>query len=488
MTEQTPAKKPGIWSKLAVAVVVVVSLIVATRPGLMQTPPFRVVTAAASQNGGGFPVTPWPLPVVVAIAWIIVGAVVSRLGDGTARLKHLLLFAFGLRLIVGLLHFGSYWEAQFQQYLDGLNHFDAFVYADMAMQLSAQGLSGDGPWSGINYQGIVYYYGVLFYLFGPNPAVGVVFNCVLAAITPVVLYRFMLLVTRERIAEGAALGIALLPESWLWSSLLMKESLITLVFVAGVLAATIASRTRSLWAVVAALVCAGLLLQLRIAAAMIMMLSVAVATLIWHRRHIMRLAAYGALFVMLVGIVTLFSNNTLISAYGSPLSPAFYRTYAEVFRERQAMDLGASEASSLGARTSGALTEGKVYWIPVRAGMFYLNPPPWTTGLGSWDPFKMTSAAVVWICIPAALIGLLQLWKKPVPSSPLWVSWLFGTVLISSSTPFIDDRLRMMMMPLYLGVSATGFSSLRQWWPIYAVFPPVAVVAGILFYLYKSGA
>ena len=44
------------------------------------------------------------------------------------------------------------------------------------------------------------------------------------------------------------------------------------------------------------------------------------------------------------------------------------------------------------------------------------------------------------------------------------------------------------MMPFYLGVAAAGFSSLRQWWPIYALAPPVAIVAGLLFYLFKSGA
>lgn len=43
------------------------------------------------------------------------------------------------------------------------------------------------------------------------------------------------------------------------------------------------------------------------------------------------------------------------------------------------------------------------------------------------------------------------------------------------------------MMPFYLGVAAVGFSSLRQWWPIYALAPPAAVVAGLLFYLYKLG-
>jgi len=138
-------------------------------------------------------------------------------------------------------------------------------------------------------------------------------------------------------------------------------------------------------------------------------------------------------------------------------------------------------------RTSGALTEGKLYWIPVRAAMFYINPTPWTRGLGTWDPFKMSSAALVWICIPAVMIGLLQLWNNAVPTAPLWISWLFGTVLISSSTPFLDDRLRMMMMPLYLGAAAIGFSSLRRWWPIYVLVPPVAIMTGLLFYLYKLG-
>jgi hypothetical protein len=195
----------------------------------------------------------------------------------------------------------------------------------------------------------------------------------------------------------------------------------------------------------------------------------------------MIVTAFGGMMV-LAGL-----SRAPIAEYGSPFSVRFYQSQVQIFRERPEDQNATNAEASLGVKTSGALTEGKVYWIPVRFLLYYLNPPPWAGGYGTWDPFRMSSALVVWLLMPAMFYGLYSLAKEGAAGCPLLMPFLVGSVLISSATPFLDDRLRMMMMPLFLGVAFCGLAQLRRWWQLYLILPVVVIFGTVLYYLFKGG-
>jgi hypothetical protein len=430
-----------------------------------------------------------PSVLPLLLAWIGVTAFV--VGDGeirrAGRLGWILLSAFGVSVILALVHHSVFWPEAWAQYRQGATLFDAFLYADYAKQWAEHGLRGDGPWNGINYQGIVFYYALLFYIFGFNPAVGVIANCALGALTAGFLYKLVHQCSPESVAYRAAVLFAFLPESILWGSLLLKESLVTFLFVFALHEAAVAVRTMRTTPALLAVLAVALLLQFRIVLAVVAIVSIAAMIVLVYRRSLGRLALASAALILLAAIVTRFSTNTLIAAYGNPLSPAFYAKYIEVFGARPPEANAAIPGSSLGIMTSGALTEGKFYWIPVRFAMYYIVPPPWATGLGSFDPFRMASAALVWAALPAMCVGLFLLLRRGAATAAIWIPFLFGSVLISASTPFIDDRLRMMMMPLFLAAAAWGWHKVAWWWRIYPLVILTAGVGSACFYLFKSG-
>ena len=140
--------------------------------------------------------------IVILLAWIAAGSVIFRDTQLRANrpLARILVILLAVRLMVALAHFPMYWSAGLEQYNSGLARFDAYVYNDYATQLAEQGLTGSGPWEGINYSGIVYYYASLYYCFGNNPVFGIIVNCLAGVLTSVFLYKFILQFSSRRVA------------------------------------------------------------------------------------------------------------------------------------------------------------------------------------------------------------------------------------------------------------------------------------------------
>lgn len=467
--EATPARKQGRLLDAIMCVAVLCSLGVSALP---------VFQAPAS----------WPLTTVMLLAWVTVGFLVvwDKHLRANGRLAKVLVIFLAIQFVLGLVLLRAYWPPTWADYQAGLTGFDACLYHDYAMQLAAQGMRGPGPWDGINYSGIVYYYGTLYSLFGPNPTIAVIANCLAGMVTALTLYKFLLGFSNVRVAAGAAMGYAILPESILWNSLPMKESVVTLVFIYGLYSGTkLAQKPRwSRW--LAPLLSFFCLIQLRMVLAIVLVVSLLIFMAVrLYRRPMLVLFMMGAALGMMVLLAGL--SQATIREYGSPFSLQFYQSQAKIFNERPVELNAANPGASLGVMTSGALTEGKVYWVPVRFLMYYLNPPPWAVGYGSWDPFRMSSALAVWLLMPAMFYGLYRLGKDWKHTYPLLVPFLTGSVLISGSTPFLDDRLRMMMMPLFLGVAFWGLDRASRWWQLYLILPVGVAIGAALYYLFKSG-
>src|SRR5436190_4689622 len=92
----------------------------------------------------------WPLPLVMLLAWVVLGTLVAcdRHLRANGRLAKILVILFAVQTVLGLSQLHAFWPPTWAEYQAGRTGFDACLYHDYAVQLAAQGLRGPGPWDG----------------------------------------------------------------------------------------------------------------------------------------------------------------------------------------------------------------------------------------------------------------------------------------------------------------------------------------------------
>jgi 4-amino-4-deoxy-L-arabinose transferase-like glycosyltransferase len=119
----------------------------------------------------------------------------------------------------------------------GLNEFfapDEDTFHRNGLQFSLW-LGGDSPyrlsWRFHDSLQVGYYYlvGAIYYLFGSEPLLPILLNCVIGAVTALPVYKIARQLGGREAARPAAILVAFFPSLLLWSTLLIRDSLVILV-------------------------------------------------------------------------------------------------------------------------------------------------------------------------------------------------------------------------------------------------------------------
>jgi 4-amino-4-deoxy-L-arabinose transferase-like glycosyltransferase len=162
-----------------------------------------------------------PLVTFSLIGWAVV-ILMGRWIPATDRqwMLGLLALALGLRLLSATL-FGTF---------SGLRifHEDAHGYESIGLAL-ASGWMGDGPPYVTNLRdpGFIYLIGALNYVFGRYRVVASYFNCLLGTFIVFLVYQLTTRFFHSMVARRAALLVALMPSMILWSSVALKDVMVT---------------------------------------------------------------------------------------------------------------------------------------------------------------------------------------------------------------------------------------------------------------------
>lgn len=409
--------------------------------------------------------------------------------DQDFRLWLIALFAFRLLFAFAYHQFHPHWSHGIELFRAGLTGYDAFRYDYWAANLAQRGLSlsyarslpGD-------YGGVVLWYGLIYFIFGHHPLFAVLFNTLLGGLTSLLTYKLSLSLLSRREARWAAVGVMVWPHLVFYAALLMKEALIAFLFVLALYSwLRLRQDSKSNKLVLGAGLAASLygLLENRIPMVAIVLVVMLSEGLLTGRRRQSVLLAIAASIVLVFLASYVAVSPIVLSRFGGILDPRFVVDYMEEYAQRPLEKSATDPASSLGIATSVGLSPSRAYLIPVRMAFFYLNPPPWQWGLQpTADPFRIPSAFLIYLSLPAVVYGLVCLIRQR-KGHWIWIAFIFGTFVIGVPTPFLDDRLRVPLMPLYVMLAMVGFKDFERWKSIYVLYPFAGVAGALGYYAVK---
>jgi hypothetical protein len=336
------------------------------------------------------------------------------------------------------------------------------------------------------YPGIVLLFGWIYWLFGDNPVHIVLFNALLGGLTSVLLYSLMLRAgTSSRSASIGAVASMMVPQLLLYTALLMKEVLIAFLFVLILRCWQMVLIEHKWWAILVLAPASVALLEVRVAMFFAAFITL-VISLVWHwRRRPRLLVAIGGAIAMLL----------FAGALGIPPAPIGYRggLFSLTFVTALAQQLETTDISnsasthSLALLTKTHLSIWTIYILPIRFAFFLLNPPPWAT-LGEWphDVLRMGTALLVYGSMPAMFVGAWVL-RLRRGGMLLWLPPTLAVFVISFPTPFLDDRIRVPLLPLMVALAVVGFVESNAWKRMYPVYIALLIVGTTGYLAYKSG-
>ena len=351
---------------------------------------------------------------------------------------------------------------------------------------------------GFNYQSIVdlpvqdigttVYVGIVYALFGHNPAAVAVTNTLIAALAGLQAYRLAVRYGSVWAARRAAVLWALLPAALLHSSFPSKEILVSFLgmFISNqveyMLDRSSKLKRGSFWPRLG-LVIISLLVFISIRAMLVIPLVTIVVAQCWLRQKSLRSVTNGLLILLVLGVAGIgffrwrsntLGRQTLITPL--PVTAAYIG--------RLGFSYGPIE-SSLTLSTYWNQDWRRAYLIPLRIPLTLYAPfPP----IHFSDIYDGGGSLNVWLLmlITPGIIGAF--WSKPacvreqvLALAPVWLPVLAVGTALSAGLPFMQWRYAVMAYPYMIILATIGF---ENWAYTKRFYLPVFFAASMIFGLY----
>ncbi len=345
--------------------------------------------------------------------------------------------------------FGTYWK-------DDHNYFreaKAIAGAWGAGEYPEIGLKGSPPYLGTLHTGYHRPLSTLFLIFGSSTICGLLLNAVCAACFPLfcaLISRYLWSPDSEGGADtlrsdyGLIAGIlaALHPTQFYWASYLMKDTYVAFVFLAGLTLVLGAYRRKSTRLAVGALFVLPYMFTVRAYTAMGVVAGAALLPFMRLKRKILiRSAAIGALFLVLIGAYTTGGN-------------AIFRQLRDSFLALAPPDIGTPSQLLLGmAAGIPRLFLAPYAWLilPEPTPMYGMYPGMWYFYL---------------LIYPLAFAGLYQVVRKNISAAvvPLAVLGLSALIFLSAVYQGEASRQRFSLEFILIVFAAYGMRNFSRAW------------------------
>ena len=407
------------------------------------------------------------------------------------RLTHrLLVLLFLVHLSISLAINLFWWWPQSYMFGEG----DKWLYERLGWMIAQDGLNLRSlailPLQDL---GTTVYVGIIYILFGRNPAAIAIVNTLIVALTCLQIYRMAIRYGGIRAARRSAVLWILLPATLLHSSFPSKEILVSFlgVFIIGQVEYILDqpnNLNRWIFWRRLGLVVISLLAFLNIRAIMVIPLIAIVLAQYWIRQHSFRSAMKGILIAIVFGVIAIsffswrsgtMERQTLITPL--PITVAH--------SDRLGFTYGPI-SSSLTLRTYWNMDWRRSYWIPIRIPLTLYAPFPPTQFSNIYDASGSLNVIML-ILITPGIIGAL--FSKPSRKRkqlstllPVWMPVLGVGTALSAGLPFMQWRYAIMAYPFMIILAAIGFENWKYtkryyWFVGIATFMLLA-----LYYCIKS--
>lgn len=336
--------------------------------------------------------------------------------------------------------------------------------------------NGWEPTVSLNYQGIVFYYGALFYLFGQNPVLPALMNAFVTLVGTLYLIRVAYELKGERGPRDWTLAYLLLVPEVLWYDVMTSRETLAAVLV---LVSTLAfgrwlARSKGVSLVsTTSLFAMSLVLLAAVRASMVVAIMIYVAVMLFFLPAT-ELARRIRLTVPLVfvGVLILAVTPSLLEFLGS-----YEFDYLKVLGQLEQSEERLPPEWEWSEKSIGLLLVPDNIWqallfVPLRAVMYLAAPLPRFSisapalATGSWEAWQqlltIPTSMLNLLVLPYAMAGFMLAYKRRgVQVGPLAVHIAFWIVLIAiaAGNVIIHERYRVMATPLLFTSAWFGYAS-----------------------------
>lgn len=335
------------------------------------------------------------------------------------------------------------------------------------------------PVAGLNYQGIIFYYGTIFYLFGHNPVIPALINAFVTLLGTLYLIRLAYEFKGERSPRDWALVYLLLIPEILWYDVITsRETLLAVLILIATLTAgryiVRSGRVSLLSAVLLAGAGLGAILAVRTSMAIPVVAAIALMAIFLGSNKgcgiIPKLLVLTAIFaLMAIGPLV----QQLTGGYQN-VSYLAAITYAQSFADNVAANAEWSE-HSVGLLLAPNNAWQSLVLLPPRMVLYLAAPLPNIAAsvsdlfTGSWSAWQylmtMLTSVLNLLALPYALAGFAFAWKHRRERPALLVlhfSFWMTFIAIAGGNIIIHERYRVMMTLLLFACAWLGYTSCNR--------------------------
>lgn len=335
------------------------------------------------------------------------------------------------------------------------------------------------PTQSTNYQGIIYYYGVLFYIFGHNPIIPAIFNSFVGLVGVLFLIRFCYQIKQTRTNNDWAIVFVLLLPEFIWYDVMTsRETLLALLLVVSSLSIgrhliDMQNNESISSSIVKAIVCLFLILAIRSTMAIPVLVSFITVALFIRKKQSRNW--YIKLLVIGLLVLTLLSGPIIQAVTGGyDFDFAVALSTVQNIEGNVANEVGWTN-NSVGLLLSPNNFIQSLFFTLPRMVLYLVSPLPniafslndLTRGSWSaWQSLMTTSSSVIYIMLfPFVLIATINSYRNRIlyPGQILLVSVFWITFAsIAGGNIIIHERYRIMMTPLFIACAWLGYIEFRN--------------------------
>ena len=343
-----------------------------------------------------------------------------------------------------------------------------FAFDPLRYFYDAQDLIENGwiPVAGSNYQGIIYYYGAIFYLFGHNPIIPAMLNGFITLLATLYIIRVVYEFNNAKSTRAWVLAFLLLiPETLLYDVMTGRESLMAVLVLFSTVAAgryivnsCRVSLSTTLFIVG---VCLLAILAVRTTMSIPVVGSIVLMTFVLRQRTSVGLPSKMVLLALGIGLIAV---GPLVQkmAGGSDFDFLMSLQAVQSFEDNVASQIGGWSDNSIGLLLAPRNTWTAIVFTPPRMLLYLVAPLPKIVFDNPLILMVSLTSVLNLLVTPYVIAGFVRASRARSAALVIYIAFLISFIAISGGNIIIHERYRTMVTLLLFTCAWLGYSTCSQ--------------------------
>lgn len=361
--------------------------------------------------------------------------------------------------------------------------------------------NGWNPLVSSNYQGIIFYYGLIFYAFGHNPLIPALINSFLTLSIILLLINFLLSHVNNKTRKDWYIIFLLIIPEFIWYDILTsRESILSFLIIASCLITALLffKEISLIKAVFFLFITLGLILAIRTSLIFPSILNLFLLSIFIVERHAIFDSKKIILLIILsflISLAPLLQSN--MGGYDFDILKAFNSTQS--FESNVASDDGFSWSNnSIGTLIMPTNTFEAILFTPIRMILYVLSPLPnirisfKDLYLGNWIEwqklFTILTSIIMVYCVPYLMSGfsyVIRNRKTEKAGLVIYITFWVYFIAICGGNLIIHERYRVMISILFFTCAWYGYTRAGNSLKYILIWFCLLLHGGLFYIFYK---